>query len=113
MTKIEQTIRALEIKVQLERVFAERGIAANRRDFLLKGVDDESSSAAHAYIVGSESRFDVNEITDQIARSERGQLALAADEQRAVADSIDAELTRLAELPPAQRIAEARKLGLV
>ena len=105
-------LRRAEIRVALDREFADRGIeATNRRDWLINGVDQ--SAAARAYLIGIESTFDPREVADQIASSEYGSIAVRGDEAAKEHGDREAQLAMISTLPRDQRINAARRLGLV
>lgn len=113
MTTQNQKFRELEIKLELERIYRAKGLETNKIDFLMQGVTDtSSSSAARAYVLGTEDNFDAVEVAEQILTSDRGQLVSNAIEMRNEADALDEELDNLQSLPPSARIAAARELGI-
>lgn len=106
-----RALRDAEIRVELDREYAARGITAtNRRDWLLNGLDH--SPAARSYVIGADDRFDVREIADQIAASDYGAIAIKYEEDDKRSADRSAQLAMISTLPPAQRINAARRLGL-
>lgn len=112
----EQRLKAAELRELADRELARThpDMPVRARDYLLPAVVNTGSG--RAYIYGTEGLPSAAELTADLMSSDagRGMLELLAERGASgtAEDDREATLARLADMPAARRMAEARRLGL-
>lgn len=113
----EQMKAEVAMRIALDRYLTSLGWPPNARD--LAGEMVRASNAGRSALFGGQSAPDAEELAASIFATERGaQLKSLVEEYlqeaaETVPNSKDEQLARLADLPPRQRLNEARRLGLI
>jgi len=111
----EQRLAEARQRVRLDRHLADQGMPEGARDHFLAELT--GTELMRSYLNGAPEPS-IDEMAQTVYATERGKLLREILDEAAQYDAApkatarDEQLRRLAELPPARRIVEARRLGL-